>query len=339
MRSELEKIKSDLTRLVSQVENASQVEELRIQFLGKKGRLTAVLRGLSGVSDAERPALGQFANSIRRDLESQLENLKSDFETKQRLAAFVSEKIDVTLPGRRKPLGARHPLAKVTEEFCRIFGDMGFSVVEGPEIEHQYYNFEALNIPENHPARDEQDTFYINDDLVLRTQTSPVQIRVMESSKPPIRIIAPGRVYRSDSVDASHSPMFHQVEGLVVDKGIRMSDLKGTLTGFIRRFYDKDTEVRFRPHNFQFTEPSAEMDMACPACNKKGCSLCKNEGFVEILGAGMVHPKVLERCGIDSSVYSGFAFGIGLERIALRLYQMNDLRLFFENDVRMIKQF
>lgn len=339
MRSELEKIKNDLKHLIAEVKTAEEAEALRIQFLGKKGRLTLLLRGLSDVSEDERPVLGQIANSIRKEFEIELKRVKDSFEAQEQASSLIKERIDVTLPSRRRPLGARHPLSKVIDDFCRIFRNMGFSVVEGPEIEKQYYNFEALNIPENHPARDEQDTFYVTDDLLLRTQTSPVQIRIMEKTKPPIRIIAPGRVYRSDSVDATHSPMFHQVEGLVVDKGIRMSDLKGTLTTFIRNFYNKDIEVRFRPHHFQFTEPSAEMDMACPSCSKKGCSLCKNEGFVEILGAGMVHPKVLERCGIDSSVYSGFAFGIGLERIALRLYQMNDLRLFFENDVRLIKQF
>ena len=250
-----------------------------------------------------------------------------------------SERVDVTLPGKKFQIGRIHPLSKVMEEINNIFIGMGFSIVEGPEIETDHYNFEALNIPKNHPARDTQDTFYIDDELLLRTQTSPVQIRVMEKQSPPIRIISPGRVFRSDSVDSTHSPVFHQIEGLVVDKNITMADLKGTLKLFVDKLYGKDSQVKFRPHHFPFTEPSAEMDVMCFSCQGKGCSLCKQEGWIEILGCGMVHPKVLRNCGIDPEVYSGFAFGMGLERIVMRRYNIDDLRLFFENDVRFLSQF
>ena len=254
-------------------------------------------------------------------------------------ARLESEKMDVTLPGKRPQFGAKHPLSIVLDEIKEIFIGMGFEIADGPEVETDYYNFEALNIPKDHPARDTQDTFYINENILLRTQTSPVQVRVMEQKKPPIRIISPGRVYRSDALDATHSPLFHQIEGLVVDKGITFADLKGTLETFIKRLYGEDSVVRFRPHHFPFTEPSAEVDVQCFNCKGEGCRLCKGEGWIEILGCGMVHPKVLSNCGIDPEVYSGFALGMGLERVVMRRYNIDDIRLFYENDVRFLKQF
>jgi phenylalanyl-tRNA synthetase alpha chain len=280
-----------------------------------------------------------MANEVRTFIEEKIENTKKDIEIYEKNLKLKAEVIDVTMPGNRKGLGKKHPLSIVLDELKDIFIGMGFSIAEGPEIELDYYNFEALNIPKNHPARDTQDTFYINENILLRTQTSPVQIREMENTQPPIRIISPGRVYRSDSVDATHSPVFHQIEGLVVDKNVTMGDLKGTLAVFAKSLYGEKTDVRFRPHHFPFTEPSAEMDVSCFACNGKGCRICKGEGWIEILGAGMVHPKVLSICGIDPEIYSGFAFGLGLERIVMQKYGIDDIRLFFENDVRFLSQF
>ena len=339
MKEQLMKIKEHVELSIKTIETIDSLEELRVKILGKKGELTSVLRGMGGLTAEERPVIGQLANEVRTFVEGALEEKKNELSSKMREAKLKEEKIDVTIGGKKPVLGKPHPLYSVLTEIEDVFLGMGFDIVEGPEVELDYYNFEALNIPKNHPARDTQDTFYIDDSVVLRTQTSPVQIRVMENKKPPIRIIAPGRVYRSDAVDATHSPVFHQIEGLVVDKGVTMADLKGTLETFIKALYGEDAKVRFRPHHFPFTEPSAEVDVTCFVCGGKGCRVCKGEGFIEILGAGMVHPKVLERCGIDTDVYSGFAFGLGLERIVMRSLGLDDLRLLYENDVRFLKQF
>ena len=293
----------------------------------------------SGVTHSLSHASASGVYVARKIIEEKMEEVKAELQAKAREAKLKAEVIDVTLPAKKNKIGHKHPNTLALEEIQKIFIGMGYEVVDGPEVEYDYYNFEALNIPPNHPARDTQDTFYINENTVLRTQTSPIQVRVMEKKKPPIRIIAPGRVYRSDAVDATHSPVFHQIEGLVVDKGVTMADLKGTLEMFIHRLYGENTKVRFRPHHFPFTEPSAEVDVSCFACGGKGCSVCKGEGWIEVLGCGMVHPKVLANCGIDPEVYSGFAFGIGLERIAMGKYDINDLRLFFENDLRFLDQF
>ncbi len=287
----------------------------------------------------ERPKVGQMVNEARADIEAALENAKKKIERSLREAAMKAEVIDVTLPAKKNMVGHRHPNFIALEEIERIFIGMGYEVVEGPEIEKDYYNFEALNIPADHPARDEQDTFYIGGDILLRTQTSPVQVRTMEQKKPPIRMIAPGRVFRSDEVDATHSPSFHQIEGMVIDKGITFADLKGTLQEFAKELFGEDTKVKFRPHHFPFTEPSAEMDVSCFKCGGKGCRFCKGEGWIEILGCGMVHPKVLRMSGIDPEEYSGFALGMGLERISLLKYEIDDMRLLYENDIRFLKQF
>lgn len=339
MKEKLEQIKLTVGEAIENAADSSELDALRVQALGKKGELTAVLKQMGGLSAEERPVIGQLANEVRNALEEKLAVRAKELEEEALTKRLESETIDVTMPGTVRKVGHRHPMTKVLNEIRNIFIGMGFSVATGPEIEYDYYNFEALNIPKDHPARDTQDTFYIDDTVLLRTQTSPMQIRVMEKSQPPIRIIAPGRVYRSDEVDATHSPMFHQMEGLVVDKGITMCDLKGTLDVFAKALYGEDTVTRFRPHHFPFTEPSAEMDVQCHVCHGKGCRLCKGEGWIEILGAGMVHPKVLQNCGIDPEVYSGFAFGLGVERIVMRKYNITDMRLLFENDVRFLEQF
>ncbi len=317
----------------------STLEMLRVKYLGKKGELTAVLRGMGQLSPEERPIVGQMANEVREKIEAALTEKKLATEELALNERLTSEKLDVTAPGKKSKMGHRHPLTLVQRDLEDIFIGMGFSIAEGPEVEYDYYNFQALNIPENHPARDTQDTFYITDKILLRSQTSPVQARVMEVQKPPIRIISPGRVYRSDAMDATHSPLFHQMEGLVVDKGITMGDLKGMLETFAKTEFGEETRIRFRPHHFPFTEPSAEVDISCFMCGGKGCRLCKGEGWIEILGAGMVHPNVLRNCGIDPEVYSGFAFGMGVERIAMLKYHIDDIRHFYENDVRFIEQF
>ena len=324
---------------LSAADGLAELDAVRVSFLGKKGKLTAVLKMMGGLPAGERPVMGQLANEIRAALEEQIEKKEALLKSAAVDAQLANEKIDVTMRGKPRKLGKAHPLTKVCGQITQIFLGMGFSVADGPEIEWDYYNFEALNIPADHPARDTQDTFYINEKMLLRTQTSPVQIRVMEQQKPPIRIIAPGRVYRSDAIDATHSPLFHQIEGLVVDKGVSMSDLKGTLEQFVKALYGEDAVVRFRPHHFPFTEPSAEVDVMCFACGGSGCRLCKGEGWIEILGAGMVHPKVLAGCGIDPDEYSGFAFGMGLERVVMRRYSIDDLRLFYENDLKFLNQF
>lgn len=339
MKDQLEKIKAQAMQALESVSDLKLLDELRIKYLGKKGELTAVLRGMGALSPEERPKIGALANQVREQIEEKLQSKIDELSAKLQSEKLKAEEIDVTIPGRRRETGKLHPLSTVLNQVKDIFIGMGFSIAEGPDVELDYYNFEALNIPKNHPARDTQDTFYIDDNVLLRTQTSSVQVRVMEQTKPPIRVIAPGRVYRSDEVDATHSPLFHQIEGLVVDKGITMGDLKGTLEVFAKELYGDGAKIRFRPHHFPFTEPSAEVDVSCFVCNGAGCNVCKGEGWIEILGAGMVHPKVLANCGIDPEVYSGFAFGMGLERIAMRRYDIDDLRLFFDNDLRFLKQF
>ena len=339
MKAQLEAIEKQAFAELESAQDLKALDAVRVKYLGKKGELTAILKQMGKLSAEERPVIGQLANQIRAQIEEKLEETKIELEGKMLDQRLATETLDVTMPGKRSVLGKKHPISIVLDELKEIFMGMGFDVAQGPEVELDYYNFEALNIPKDHPARDTQDTFYINDNVVLRTQTSPMQIRVMEKQKPPIRIIAPGRVYRSDALDATHSPLFHQVEGLVVDKNITMADLKGTLEVFVKRLYGEDSVVRFRPHHFPFTEPSAELDVQCFNCHGEGCRLCKGEGWIEILGCGMVHPKVLENCGIDPEEYSGFAFGIGLERLVMRRYNIDDLRLFYENDVRFLNQF
>lgn len=339
MKTQLEEIRQRASEALAKIQEKQELEALRVKVLGKKGELTDILKQMGKLSAEERPVIGQLANEVRSSIEKAIDSKAAELKEKELQKRLVSEKIDVTMPGTKQPTGKKHPLSTVLDEIKEIFIGMGFDIVDGPEVEYDHYNFEALNIPKDHPARDTQDTFYITDNILLRTQTSPVQIRTMEERKPPIKIISPGRVYRSDAVDATHSPLFHQIEGLVVDKGITMADLKGTLEIFIKRLYGEDTQVRFRPHHFPFTEPSAETDIMCFACGGKGCRVCKGEGWIEILGCGMVHPKVLENCGIDPNVYSGFAFGLGLERIVMRRYNIDDLRLFYENDLRFLNQF
>ena len=334
-----ELLKQIREKAIAEIEASDRLEEIRIQYLGKKGELTAVLRGMGKVSPEERPLIGQLANEVRAEIEAALAKKEEEKAKKELENRLLSEKIDVTVPGTPFTAGHRHPLAQTEEMLRDIFIGMGFSIAEGPEVEYDYYNFEALNLPKNHPARDTQDTFYITDNILLRSQTSPVQARVMEQTQPPIRIISPGRVYRADPADATHSPIFHQVEGLVVDKGITMGDLKGILELFAKKMFGPETKIRFRPHHFPFTEPSAEVDVSCFVCGGKGCRLCKGEGWMEILGAGMVHPFVLSNCGIDPNVYSGFAFGMGVERITMARLGIDDLRLMYENDVRFLHQF
>ncbi len=345
MREKLEQIRAKALEQIALMESGEasaaldKLNDVRVNILGKKGELTAVLKGMKDVAPEDRPKVGQMVNDARAEIEAALEQAKKKMERALREAAMKAEVIDVTLPAKKNEMGHRHPNFIVMEEVERIFVGMGYEVVEGPEIEKDYYNFEALNIPADHPAKDEQDTFYINGDILLRTQTSPVQVRTMEQKKPPIRMLAPGRVFRSDEVDATHSPSFHQIEGMVIDKGITFADLKGTLQEFAKELYGPETKVKFRPHHFPFTEPSAEMDVSCFKCGGKGCRFCKGEGWIEILGCGMVHPKVLRMSGIDPEEYSGFAFGMGLERISLLKYEIDDMRLLYENDVRFLKQF
>lgn len=340
MKEKLKQIRTAALEQLDAVDSTEKLEQLRVKFLGKKGELTAVLRGMGALSPEERPAIGQIANKIRESVENMIAEKKEKLSAELLQHKLESEKIDVTMPAKRFNLGHRHPLAQVEDEMCGIFRSMGFDIEEGPEVETDYYNFQALNTPENHPARDSQDTFYITDNILLRSQTSSVQVHAMErAGKPPIRVVSPGRVYRSDAVDATHSPMFHQLEGLVVDKDITMGDLKGTLETFARRMFGNDTKIRFRPHHFPFTEPSAEIDISCFMCGGKGCKVCKGEGWIEILGAGMVHPNVLRCSGIDPDVYSGFAFGMGIERIAMKKYSIDDMRLLYENDLRFLRQF
>lgn len=339
MKQQLENIENAAMTEASSSDSIKALDELRIKYLGKKGELTAILKQMGKLSAEERPVIGQLANKVRQDIEEAITSKMSALKAKEKERKMAAESIDITLPGKQQSIGKLHPLKIVENEIKEIFLGMGFSVADGPEVEYDYYNFEALNLPPDHPARDTQDTFYITDNILLRTQTSSVQVHVMENQKPPIRIISPGCVYRSDAVDATHSPLFHQIEGLVVDKGITMSDLKGTLETLMKKLYGNDCKIRLRPHHFPFTEPSVEVDVMCFNCHGEGCRICKGEGYIELLGAGMVHPKVLEGCGIDSSVYSGFAFGMGLERIVMRRFNISDMRLLFENDLRFLEQF
>lgn len=339
MKEQLEKIKSEALAKLNAADKLDTLNEIRVAYLGKKGELTTVLKSMKDVAPEERPKVGQMVNEVRAVIEEKLEETRASLARKAREEQMANEVIDVTLPANRGRMGHSHPNAIALAEVERIFTGMGYEVVEGPEVEYDRYNFEKLNIPKGHPARDEQDTFYINENILLRSQTSPVQVRTMENRKPPIRIIAPGRVFRSDAVDATHSPSFHQIEGLVIDKHVTFADLKGTLAEFAKELFGPETKVKFRPHHFPFTEPSAEMDVSCFKCGGKGCRFCQGTGWIEILGCGMVHPDVLEMCGIDSKEYTGFALGMGLERIALLKYEIDDLRRLYENDVRFLKQF
>ena len=339
MKEKLQVIKEQALAKISEATGLDALNDIRVAYLGKKGELTEVLKGMKDVPAQDRPMVGAMVNETRAAIEEKLEEVKTSIANAIREQQLKEEVIDVTLPAKKSFIGHSHPNTIALEEVERIFVGMGYEVVEGPEIEFDYYNFEALNIPANHPAKDEQDTFYINNNIVLRTQTSSVQVHEMESGKMPIRMIAPGRVFRSDEVDATHSPSFHQVEGLVIDKNVTFADLKGTLDVFAKELFGADTKVKFRPHHFPFTEPSAEMDVSCFKCGGKGCRFCKNSGWIEILGCGMVHPHVLEMSGIDPEEYTGFAFGIGLERIALLKYEIDDMRLLYENDARFLNQF
>ena len=341
MKEMLEALREASRRAIEEAQDMDALDTLRVRYLGKKGELTAILKQMGRLSAEERPVVGQMANAVRAELESELDRRKAALAARLQELKLEAETLDVTIPGRELRLGKKHVLNTVLDEVTDIFIGMGFSIAEGPEIELSEYDFDRLNIPENHTVREWTDTFYITRDekVHLRCQTSPMQVRVMDAMKPPIRILAPGRVYRKDEVDATHSPMFHQIEGLVIDKGITMGDLKGTLNTLMRRIYGPDTVTRFRPHHFPFTEPSCEMDVQCFECHGKGCRVCKGEGWIEILGAGMVHPHVLEMSGIDPDVYSGFAFGVGLERLAMRRFQISDMRLLYENDVRFLSQF
>ncbi|MBE5886892.1 MAG: phenylalanine--tRNA ligase subunit alpha [Lachnospiraceae bacterium] len=339
MKETLQAIEAKALEQIAQGDTLDKLNEVKVAYLGKKGELTAVLKGMKDVSPEERPKVGQMVNDTRAVIEEALDKAIKALEAELMEAKLKEEVIDVTLPAKKPEIGHRHPNTIALEEVERIFVGMGYEVVEGPEIEKDYYNFEALNIPADHPAKDEQDTFYINSDILLRTQTSSVQVHVMENQKPPIRMIAPGRVFRADEVDATHSPSFHQIEGLVIDKNVTFADLKGTLAEFAKELFGEETKVKFRPHHFPFTEPSAEMDVTCFKCGGSGCRFCKGSGWIEILGCGMVHPRVLTMCGIDPKEYTGFAFGVGLERIALLKYEIDDMRLLYENDIRFLKQF
>ncbi len=339
MENKLQSIRDRVLEQINSAETAEKLNDIRVAILGKKGELTEVLKSMKDVAPEDRPKVGQLVNDTRAEIESILEEGKTKFEAAAREAKLKAEVLDVTLPADKNRIGHRHPNTIALEEIERVFIGMGYEVVEGPEVEKDYYNFEALNIPADHPAKDEQDTFYVNGDILLRTQTSGAQVHEMEKGKLPIRMISPGRVFRADEVDATHSPSFHQVEGLVVDKNITFADLKGTLAEFAKEMFGENTKVKFRPHHFPFTEPSAEMDVSCFKCGGKGCRFCKGEGWIEILGCGMVHPHVLEMCHIDPEEYTGFAFGVGLERIALLKYEIDDMRLLYENDYRFLKQF
>ncbi|NLA58746.1 MAG: phenylalanine--tRNA ligase subunit alpha [Firmicutes bacterium] len=338
MRDTLQKLKETAWRQIAEAGDTRQLDQIRVQYLGKKGELTGLLRSMGSLSPEERPVVGKMVNELREELERLLKERYGALEAMELERRLKEEKIDITLPGRRPARGRKHPLTQVLDEIKAFFIGMGFQVVEGPEVELDYYNFEALNIPPDHPARDMQDTFFITEDILLRSQTSPVQIRVMEKQQPPVRIIAPGKVYRVD-LDATHSPMFHQVEGLLVDDSTTFGDLKGILAAFIEAMFGKGRGVRFRPSFFPFTEPSAEVDVECIMCDGAGCRLCSNTGWLEILGSGMVDPRVLEKVGYDPKQYQGFAFGVGVERIAMLKYGIDDIRLFFENDIRFLRQF
>lgn len=339
MKEELDALRRDALNELKELHAPKDLEDFRVRFMGKKGSVTGLLRGMGSLPAEERPKMGQLVNQLRQELEEALDTRSAALQAELQRRKLESEKLDVTMPGKKSRSGGLHPLNVVLEDIIDIFQSMGFDVVEGPEVETDYYNFQALNVPEDHPARDMQDTFYLANKLLLRTQTSAAQARTMEERKPPIRIICPGRVYRADEVDATHSPVFHQIEGLVIDKGITMCDLKGVLEQFAQEIYGPETKVRFRPSFFPFTEPSVEVDVTCSECGGKGCRVCKGAGWIEILGAGMVHPRVLKMGGIDPEEYSGFAFGIGLDRLTTTRYKISDIRLLFENDQRFLEQF
>lgn len=341
MKEQLEAIRKSALESIAGTQAGADLEALRVKYLGKKGELTAVLKQMGSLSAELRPVMGQMANEVRAAVEKAMEEQTAILAEKALEAKLAAETLDVTIPGRPAEIGHKHPMYTALDEFKQIFLNMGFEIFDGPEIEQEDYNFTKLNTPDDHPAREWSDTFYLTEDsrILLRTQTSPMQIRAIEEHGVPIRMISPGRVYRKDEVDATHSPMFHQIEGLVVDKGITMADLKGTLNAVVREIYGPNTQTRFRPHHFPFTEPSCEMDIQCHKCGGKGCPTCKGEGWIEVLGAGMVHPKVLRNCGVDPDEYSGYAFGFGLERLAMGQYKISDLRLIFENDIRFLEQF
>ena len=338
MQNRLDEIRDGLLQKLQEAKDGQQVEQLRVAVLGRKGELTAIMRTMGSLKPEERPAFGQKVNQLRQRLEEALDNKAQEIREREKEQRLKDETLDVSIPGLRPELGVEHPITATMNEIVKTFVGLGFSVVEGPEIELDHYNFELMNLPKNHPARDAQDTFYMDENIVLRTHTSPMQARAMLTRKPPIRIICPGRVYRSDEVDATHSPVFHQMEGLVVDEHVRMSDLRGTLEAFAKKLYGPDITTRFRPSFFPFTEPSAEVDLTCVNCHGKGCRICKGTGWIEVLGSGMVNPRVLEMCGIDPAKYSGFAFGIGLERIAMQRYGIRDMRLLYEGDARLLGQ-
>ena len=339
MQDKLNDIRQAVRQRLDKASQSSHIEELRVSVLGRKGELTALLKGMGKLSPEERPVVGQKVNALRSEIEDWIDERSRELAAREEEERLKKETLDISIPGDPVPMGCEHPLSSTLERIIDIFVGMGFSVAEGPEVEQDKYNFELLNLPKNHPARDAQDTFYFNENLLLRTHTSPVQARTMLSQKPPIRVICPGRVYRADEVDATHSPVFSQCEGLVIDKGITMANLKGTLDAFAHQMYGEGIRTRFRPSFFPFTEPSAEVDVTCAACKGEGCRICKGTGWIEILGAGMVNPKVLEMCGIDPDVYTGFAFGIGIERVTNLKYNVPDMRLLFENDLRFLAQF
>ena len=339
MQEKLLAIKEAAFNEISAAENSGTLEEIRVKYLGKKGELTTILRGMGSLSPEERPIVGKLVNEAKSEVEEKLEEVGTAIKTREKNAKLASEVIDISLPGKKNVIGKRHPLDLTLERMKEIFISMGFSIEDGPEVELDHYNFEALNIPKDHPARSEQDTFYINDNIVLRTQTSPIQIRTMENQEPPIKMISPGKVYRSDAVDATHSPIFYQMEGLVIDKGVTFADLKGTLELFAKKMFGDKVVTKFRPHHFPFTEPSAEMDATCFVCGGEGCRVCKGSGWIEILGCGMVHPEVLRNCGVDPEVYSGFAFGFGVDRMVMLKFGIDDIRLLYESDMRFLNQF
>ena len=339
MKEEIEKIKVESTEELKKIQDLKELETFKVKYLGKKGSLTTILRGMKDLTPEERPVIGSLVNQVRDLIENLISEKEKELKRQELEKRLQTENIDVTEPGKRVKLGSIHPITQIINEVEDIFLGMGYEIADGPEVEKTIYNFDKLNTPADHPARDVQDTFYITEDIVLRSQTSPVQARVMENQKPPIKIICPGAVYRSDAVDSTHSPVFHQLEGLVVDKNISMADLKGTLEIFAKKCLGENTKIRFRPHHFPFTEPSAEADVSCFVCGGKGCRVCKGEGWIELLGCGMVHPNVLRNCNIDPDIYSGFAFGFGIERIAMAKFGIDDMRLLYENDARFLKQF
>ncbi len=344
LRESLNQTREEFEKKIKEIQSLADIEKIRVEYFGKKGKLTGVLRGMGNLKPEERPEAGRMVNEVRAKMEEAFAQNQAKIKALESSYKLKKEIIDVTLPTHYEGAGARHPLNNAINEICDIFLGLGYSIGEGPEVEYDKYNFELLRIPKGHPARDTQDTFYISDNILLRTQTSGMQIRIMEEltkngGKPPIKVVCPGKVYRQDTLDATHSPVFHQIEGLVVDKGVTMGDLVGSLRLFAKKLFGEKTEIRLRPHHFPFTEPSVEVDLTCWKCGGCGCNVCKGEGWIEVLGAGMVHPEVLENCGIDSSVYSGFAFGIGVERTAMGRYGIDDIRLLYENDVRFLKQF